>query len=362
MKYSYNDIMVVPATISYISSRSQCNPYTTYNYLPIFTAPMASVVSEDNYNVFQENKIYPIIPRNIPFLSRLNLLNGGVWCAFSLSEAESLYGYELNDNSKILIDIANGHMKKLYDIAKELKSKCKTYQVMVGNIANPNTYEYVSRNYYEYVDYIRVGIGGGNGCITSSNTGIHYPIASLIKECKQIKDTIGGPKIIADGGIRNYSDIIKALALGADYVMVGSLFAQCIESAGDKYSMNQLNKIDMRFNYNTWEEDSLRINENGEWFGHIKELKDEKYIGQLNVKFFGMASADGQKSILGEKSKTSEGITKWLPVKYNLSSWRENMEDYLKSAMSYLNVKDLSGLSKAEIVIISDNTKNSINK
>lgn len=322
MKYSYNDIMIVPATISYISSRSQCNPYTMYNYLPIFTAPMASVVSEDNYTLFQENKIYPIIPRNIPFLNRLNLVNNGVWCAFSLSEADSLYEYDLNDNSKILIDIANGHMKKLYDTAKKLKSKCKTYQVMVGNIANPNTYEYISRNYYKYVDYVRIGIGGGNGCITSSNTGIHYPIASLIKECKQIKDTIGGPKIIADGGIRNYSDVIKALVLGADYVMIGSLFAQCQESAGEKY---------------------------------------EK-LGKPYVKFFGMASADGQKSILGEKSKTSEGITKWLPVKYSLSSWRENMEDYLKSAMSYLNAKDLSGLSKAEIVIISDNTKNSINK
>ena len=221
MKYSYNDIMIVPATISYISSRSQCNPYTMYNYLPIFTAPMASVVSEDNYTIFNDNKIYPIIPRNIPFVYRLELINKGIWCAFSLMEADALYEYELNDNSKILIDIANGHMKKLYDVAKKLKLKCKTYQIMVGNIANPDTYLYISENYYEYVDYIRVGIGGGNGCITSSNTGIHYPIASLIQECKKIKDAVGGPKIVADGGIRNYSDIIKALVLGADYVMVG---------------------------------------------------------------------------------------------------------------------------------------------
>lgn len=314
--------MIVPATISYISSRSQCNPYTMYNYLPIFTAPMASVVSEDNYTIFNDNKIYPIIPRNIPFVYRLELINKGIWCAFSLMEADALYEYELNDNSKILIDIANGHMKKLYDVAKKLKLKCKTYQIMVGNIANPDTYLYISENYYEYVDYIRVGIGGGNGCITSSNTGIHYPIASLIQECKKIKDAVGGPKIVADGGIRNYSDIIKALVLGADYVMVGSLFAQCEESAGEKFQRN----------------------------------------GKQYVKFFGMASSDGQISITGEKSKTSEGITKELPVNYKLSTWRENMEDYLKSAMSYLNAKDLSDLPKSKIVVISNNTKNSINK
>ena len=314
--------MIVPATISYISSRSQCNPYTMYNYLPIFTAPMASVVSEDNYTIFNDNKIYPIIPRNIPFSIRLKLVNQGIWCAFSLMEADALYEYELNDNSKILIDIANGHMKKLYDVAKKLKLKCKTYQIMVGNIANPDTYLYISENYYEYVDYIRVGIGGGNGCITSSNTGIHYPIASLIQECKKIKDAVGGPKIVADGGIRNYSDIIKALVLGADYVMVGSLFAQCEESAGEKFQRN----------------------------------------GKQYVKFFGMASSDGQISITGEKSKTSEGITKELPVNYKLSTWRENMEDYLKSAMSYLNAKDLSDLPKSKIVVISNNTKDSINK
>ena len=59
-----------------------------------------------------------------------------------------------------------------------------------------------------------------------------------------------------------------------------------------------------------------------------------------------MASSDGQISITGEKSKTSEGITKELPVNYKLSTWRENMEDYLKSAMSYLNAKDLSDLPK----------------
>ena len=71
------------------------------------------------------------------------------------------------------------------------------------------------------------------GCLSTSNTGIHYPIASLINDIVQIRDEISSkydklPKIIADGGIRNYSDAIKALALGSDYVMIGSVFAKML--------------------------------------------------------------------------------------------------------------------------------------
>ena len=78
------------------------------------------------------------------------------------------------------------------------------------------------------------------GCITSSNSAIHYPMASLINEIYQEKINTYRhnnflnktwneiPKIIADGGVRNYSDVIKSYALGSDYVMIGSVFASLI--------------------------------------------------------------------------------------------------------------------------------------
>ena len=61
--YSYNDITIVPSVISYISSLSECNPYYENDKLPIFASPMASVVSEKNYKLFEENHITPILPR-----------------------------------------------------------------------------------------------------------------------------------------------------------------------------------------------------------------------------------------------------------------------------------------------------------
>ena len=82
---------------------------------------------------------------------------------------------------------------------------------------------------------------------------------------------------------------------------------------------------------------NLYLEANHKYEEKLKSLKEKKYIGPIDVKFFGMASADGQKSISGEKTKTAEGITKWLPVKYTLSGWVENMISYLCSAMSYCN-------------------------
>ena len=64
--YSYNDLTIIPETISDVNSRSECNPFIDeYNCLPIFTAPMASVVNEENINKFSKNGIIPILPRNI---------------------------------------------------------------------------------------------------------------------------------------------------------------------------------------------------------------------------------------------------------------------------------------------------------
>jgi hypothetical protein len=76
------------------------------------------------------------------------------------------------------------------------------------------------------------------------------------------------------------------------------------------------------------------------------QLKELQNIGQLKVKFFGMASADGQIAITGKKTKTAEGITKYIPVEFTLSRWVKNMMDYLKSAMSYCNsynIKEFKG-------------------
>lgn len=251
MTYGLNDICLVPARISDIEHREQCNPYNADNMLPLFTAPMSSVINESNYQVFMDNKINTIIPRSVDLSTRYELMSK-TFVALSLSEFETFAGLELGEIKEeeifyICVDIANGHMRKLIDLCKSVKQKYRGHVIlMAGNIANPDTYiDYALAG----IDFVRVGIGGGSVCTTSANGGVHYAMASLIKEVvdrkweieKAIKDAEAMhishkyeslPFIVADGGFDNYDKIIKALALGADYVMVGKIFAQAEEACG----------------------------------------------------------------------------------------------------------------------------------
>ena len=427
--YSYNDLTIVPEVISDVSSRSECNPFVKEDFLPIFTAPMASVVNFENYETFLDNGITPIIPRNISLDVRKDLMNDQQWVALSLSEFNDLFITEADKRVGdfrthyfICVDIANGHMKSLYEkclIAKKnaINGKYKL-TIMTGNIANAKTYRWICDLNYttktRVIDYIRVGIGGGSGCITTSNVSIHYPQASLIDECykekknaKTLRDNLGEPKfdeslfpkIVADGGIRNYDHVIKALALGADYVMIGSVFAQCMESAGVKSNKEINQKISLRFPIERYK--NFEVDQKGNWWAYytnefvaessktwkdeyekfddketaeakiaamkyeerLNSLHERKFIGHIDVKFFGMASADGQKSINGEKTKTAEGITKYLPVLYTLNGWTKNMISYLRSAMSYTNCKTLEEfIGKPKLIVNSISEIHAVNK
>lgn len=369
IKYAYNDISIVPSTeLTTINSRRDCITRNVYGYLPIFTAPMTSVVNMDNCITFINEGIQPVIPRSVDFETRKNALKDNFWVAMSLAEFNQMfvdyseYHFEnvLKDSHfNVCIDVANGHMKEIYDqciIAKNSSFGKYVLNIMTGNIGNPDTYERICNLKTNMgtcpIDYIRCGIGSGSGCITSSNTSIHYPMASLIDEIRDVREhwevvnwesNYIPPKIIADGGIRNYSDVIKALALGADYVMIGGLFASCVESAADKYFKNN--------------------------DGSLTECSQEEAIEKFNngeevfSEFYGMASAMGQMSMFGEKKRTSEGITKLLPVKFSIEKWSENMDDYLKSAMSYVGVKKIEFLcDSTRKIIMSNNAKLAINE
>lgn len=370
IKYSYNDIGIVPAITSDIEHRKDCDPFVDRK-LPLFTAPMSSVVDESNFNLFEENGINAILPRTVNLNTRVSYAVNGKWAAFGLKEFEEVFIEKTVSGQKIkaLIDIANGHMAKILSLVKDFKEKYKDIQteIMVGNIANPSTYLEMAK---VGVDYIRCGIGSGEGCITSSNLGVHYPMASLIDEISEQKKYVGImrgavkngtykslPKIIADGGIRNYSDAIKALALGADYVMIGGLFTRMAESAAKTFFETSDGE---RF-YIT----HYHIEEDGDGWLVSDVLSKEAFtfIKTLKKSFFGMASKKAQELMHGEKIRTSEGIEKIVEVKFTLKQWVDNFTDYLRSAMSYTNAKTLNDfITNTDTIVISNNTYMSVNK
>lgn len=358
--YTYEDITLLPSKISSVKHREECIPLDENGKLPLFTAPMDTVVNHDNFSKFENEGINAILPRTEPLDLRVEYSVSGKWAAYSLKEFEDVFckeKFETNTPIKVLIDVANGHMESIFEVVKTSKSIHKDNIVlMVGNIANPNTYEAYAKL---GVDYIRVGIGGGLGCLSTSNTAIHMPMASLIDETVEIRDIFYNcydkrPKIIADGGVRNYRDIIKALALGADYVMCGGVFAKMLESAAKKPF----------FDDNEW------CNLTDELIAkHGIHIKDNKWYNangkRLDIvgKFYGMASKDGQIALNGKKVKTSEGLTKNLPIEYTMHGWTENFKDYLRSAMSYTNCKTLEEFKKnCKLIINSQNAVNAVNK
>jgi len=328
--FDFDDILISPTRLSDIRSRNEINIRYENGMLPLMTAPMDTVINLDNYHYFKNQGIIPVIPR-IEHPDK-DWWDSERFFSYGIEDFERIFlDSDVSPNSKepmlVLIDIANGHMKDLYNISIDAKKKYgNRMNLMVGNIANPDTYfEYVKSN---LIDYIRIGIGNGNGCLTTVQTGVGYPMASLIEECRMIKLKYGksnAPKIVADGGFKKYSDIIKALAIGADFVMLGSVLNKCLESAGKttKYIDSTLGEYET---INQFSEES-------------KKMFDADI--PLFKTFRGMSTKEVQMSWGKKTPTTSEGVVKEQMVEYTVEGWVNNFQSYLKSAMSYTGKKEL---------------------
>lgn len=361
--YTLNDVTIIPKEVSEISSRSQCNPYyENTDRLPLFVSPMNNIINDENIDCFLKAGVSVIAPRDderLPYSIRKArwevLWCKGVFVGMSLNEFEQFFidfkddpNPEINITyvRKVCLDLANGHMQKLLDECKQVKEAFgDKVIIMTGNIANPDTYKDYAK---AGIDYIRCGIGTGSICTTAANSAIHYPMASLVETCKSYKEEVevsvvqnrdfgfeteykSVPKIIADGGFTNFDQIIKALALGADYCMCGKLFAQCIEACTSIIS-------DKDFEWPEEKEEKYPC-----WHSTIRMPYDHvDFVIELMGKghnfhrdYYGMSTKRAQIEMGGKGNKTAEGIAIKIPVKYTVAGWIDNFKSYLKSAMSY---------------------------
>jgi len=182
-----------------------------------------------------------------------------------------------------------------------------------------------------------------HNCLTTVQTGVGYPMASLIEECSDIKKHMNFPntKIVADGGFKKYSDVIKALALGADYVMLGSIFNKSLESSGE-----------------TTKEDGTVVDQ---FSSHAQELFNADI--PLYKTFRGMSTKEVQKAWGRNELKTSEGVVRRNKVEYTIDGWIENFDSYLRSAMSYTGHKELRDfIGGVHLNLITQNALNRFNK
>ena len=293
--------------------------------LPIFTSPMESVVSERNWKVWQDNGIRPILPRTTDIKIRLEGCEY-IFAAFGLKEVqEHFLAFKRNSQRqfRVCIDSGNGHDIEILNTAANLKRIYGNQVIiMAGNIANPKVYvDYCSKG----IDFVRVGMNTGS-LVDKEKYGFYSPLASLLLDIKGLKNTscvgIKHAKIIADGGIRDYSDIIKALALGADYVMLGDQLVRLAEAAGPVY-------------------EKVRDGEHSEHTEQIspgaiekmsrEEIKERRlmrlYAG--NTTYDVQARRDGYEDAHDwpGKRKFCDSTTKWREISGNISSWLDGLFD-----------------------------------
>jgi GMP reductase len=354
-QFDFDDILIVPKIKTNITSRY--GDIRLPDILPLFTAPMDTVVDLNNVKIFDGLGINIAIPRTIPYDKFFNFYeenyHSGSFISIFYSMGFSDIDKHLKDNLKlikhnacILIDVANGHMEKVVDYAKQIKAIKPDIKIMAGNIANPETYRWYAES--NCIDYARVGIGNGGGCLTTKQSGVGFPMASLIHAVRQEKllyvydhkdeKNLKVPAIVADGGMKDYSDVIKALALGADYVMLGSIFNKAFESCAKNYLYGiRLNKKLAKYFFN-------------------RGYPVKKY-------FRGMSTKGAQKAMGKTNFKTSEGVVRYRRVEYYLKGWTENFEHYLRNAMSYSNAKTLEEfIGNVEICQITKNAYDRFNK
>ena len=129
----------------------------------------------------------------------------------------------------IVIDTAHGHTEGVIVKLKEVKSNYPELDVIVGNIATPEAAKFLVD---AGADAVKVGIGPGSICTTRVIAGVGVPQLTAVNDVAMALEGTGVP-VIADGGIRYTGDIVKAIAAGADTVMVGSMFAGVEESPGE---------------------------------------------------------------------------------------------------------------------------------
>jgi len=224
----------------------------------------------------------------------------------------------------ITIDTAHGHSKSVIDTLKYIKKKHPAQQVIVGNIATADAAELLIKN---GADAIKVGIGPGSICTTRIVAGVGVPQLSAIYHCSKIAHKHKVP-LIADGGIRYSGDIAKAIAAGADSVMLGGLLAGTDESPGE---------VEM-FEGRTY--------------------KSYRGMGSIGAMQSGSKDRYFQDHHSESKKLIPEGIEGRVPYKGTMKTILHQLTGGLRSSMGYLGCKNIKLMkTKTNFIKISNSSR-----
>ncbi|MDQ0475895.1 MULTISPECIES: GMP reductase [Chryseobacterium] len=248
LKLGFKDVMIRPKR-STLKSRSQVSLERTFTFrnsqkiwtgVPIIAANMDTVGTFEMAEALAKDQIITAIHKHYTLSE---------WSDFLKNQEDSIYDYialstgiSKADEEKIqqivhahpkinflCIDVANGYSEYFVGFVKKMRQIFPDKTIIAGNVV---TGEMVEELILAGADIIKVGIGPGSVCTTRIKTGVGYPQLSAIVECADAAHGLGG-HIISDGGCKVPGDVAKAFGGGADFVMLGGMFAGHDESGGE---------------------------------------------------------------------------------------------------------------------------------
>ena len=204
----------------------------------------------------------------------------------------------------ICVDVANGYSQHFVEFLRKIREACPNHVILAGNVV---TGEMVEELILSGADIVKVGIGPGSVCTTRVKTGVGYPQLSAIIECADAAHGLGG-QIVGDGGCTCPGDVAKAFGGGADFVMLGGMFAGHDEAGGE-----------------------------------IVEVDGEPFM-----KFYGMSSASAMDKHAGgvAEYRASEGKTVLLPYRGPVENTVRDILGGVRSTCTYVGASQLKELTK----------------
>ena len=320
---TFDDVLMLPRFSSILPSNTDISLKLTNNIklkVPFFSSAMDTVTESNMAIAMAQEGGIGVIHRNLNIqkqsievkkVKNKKLLVGA---AVGTNKEDFERAKSLIDSGVdlIVIDTAHGHSEKVLKTLSKLKKIKTKIPFCVGNIA---TGEAAKKLYNSGADIIKVGIGPGSICTTRMVAGIGVPQISAILDVKKAlsKKNI---KIISDGGIKFSGDIAKALAAGADAIMMGSIFAGTDESPGKKFKSGG------------------------------KIFKQYRGMGSIGAMSAGSANRYFQSNFKDKSKFVPEGVEGRVEYKGKVSKIIYQLQGGLRSSMGYIGAKSLKEINK----------------
>lgn len=308
---TFDDVLLIPS-YNHHESRRIVNISVTDRLnklsleLPIMSSNMDTITESAMANFMASKGGIGVLHRFLSIednIKEFKKCNAKVFISVGCTSAELERAAALRDNGAdyFCVDVAHGHAKYVGKTLKSLRQLLGDRCIMAGNVAT-----YAGADYLAScgADIIKAGIGGGSVCSTRIKTGFGVPMLTCIQDCARTDRSI-----VADGGIRTSGDIVKALAFGADFVMIGGLLAGTTPTPGE-----------------------------------IITKEDKSQV----KRYRGMASREAQEDFIGQMQewKTAEGVSTEVPYRDNQEAIIADIIGGLRSGLTYAGADNISELQR----------------